>query len=94
MEGAPNVVKEAMASGLPVIASRVGGIPQLVTDGETGLLFDAGNVDQIRTCLKTLTNDVELRQRMGKAGHEALNALGLDWAATANDFDSIFQSVI
>jgi L-malate glycosyltransferase len=94
MEGTPNVVKEAMASGLPVIASRVGGVPNLVKDGETGLLFDVGDIDGIRSRLKKLLQDVELRRHMGRSGHEALIESGMDWTGTAEDFDDIFQSVM
>ena len=47
MEGRPNAVNEAMASGLPVIATRVGGIPDMVEEGRTALLFEAGNIQQL-----------------------------------------------
>jgi glycosyltransferase involved in cell wall biosynthesis len=67
-EGLPNAVLEAMASGLAVIASRVPGNEELVTPGETGLLFDLDDPPQLAGHLRTLANDVGLSQRMGQAG--------------------------
>jgi glycosyltransferase involved in cell wall biosynthesis len=93
-EGTPNVVKEAMASGLPVIATRVGGIPDLVGAGETGLLFEPGNVNELRQCLEALVNDPDRRAEMGRTGFEVLTAAGLSWDATAEDFDSIFAAIM
>lgn len=90
-EGKPNVIKEAMASGLPVIATRVGGVGELVTDGITGLLFSPGNVIELRECLKKLAADINLRVKMGKAGLEKIRQEGASWDATAKDFDEIFR---
>jgi glycosyltransferase involved in cell wall biosynthesis len=94
MEGRPNVVNEAMASGLAVISTRVGGIPDMIKEGETGLLFDAGNVGQLRHCLVALASDPELRERMGLAGREFLDSSGVSWEATAEDFDEIFSKLL
>ena len=93
-EGTPNVVKEAMASGLPVIATRVGGIPDLVRHGENGLLFEPGNIAELRQCLETLVNDPDRRTKMGRKGLEILTRSGLTWDATAEDFDSIFKELM
>jgi glycosyltransferase involved in cell wall biosynthesis len=91
MEGRPNVVNEAMASGLPVIATRIGGIPDMVREGETALLFDPGDVEGLRGCLRMLVNDPNLRKRMGRAGHEFVVQTGVSWDATAEEFDEIFS---
>ncbi len=64
-ENCPMSVLEAMAYGKPVVGSRMGGIPELVVDGETGLLFDAGNVEQLRGQLDKLMLDTALRRNMG-----------------------------
>jgi len=62
------VVIEAMAAGRPVIASRTGGLPDIVVDGETGLLVPPGDPDALRQALERLLADRELRERMGQAG--------------------------
>lgn len=66
-ENCPMSVLEAMACGKPVVGSRMGGIPELVADGETGLLFEAGNVAELGACLDRLMGDAALRQCMGQA---------------------------
>jgi sugar transferase (PEP-CTERM/EpsH1 system associated) len=66
-EGLPMALLEAMASGLPVVASAVGGIPEVVVEGETGLLVPAGDVKGLVEALCVLS-DENLRRRMGQAG--------------------------
>lgn len=66
-ENCPMSVLEAMACGKPVVGSRIGGIPELVTDGETGLLFEAGNAAELGACIDRLIRNPALRQRMGRA---------------------------
>lgn len=61
---------EGMASGLPVVASRVGGLAQTVVDRTTGLLVDAGNADQLDLALESLILDPDRRARLGRAGRE------------------------
>jgi glycosyltransferase involved in cell wall biosynthesis len=69
-EGCPNAVLEAMAAGKPVIASRSGGTPELVVDGETGLLCPPEDVDALGAALRRLAADPALRAKMGAAGRE------------------------
>jgi len=94
MEGRPNVVNEAMASGLPVVATRIGGIPDMVREGETAYLFEPGNIEELRQCLLTLVRDADLRRRMGRAGHALLIQTGVSWDATAAEFDNIFAKTL
>ncbi|MEW6113976.1 MAG: glycosyltransferase [Thermodesulfobacteriota bacterium] len=93
-EGKPNVVREAMASGLPVVASRVGGIPEMVKDGETALLHEPGNVEDLRRCLSELATNGELRRKIGAAGRQLIIDSGITWDSTAADFDGIFKSIL
>lgn len=65
-EGTPNVLLEAMASGLPVVASKVGGVPEIVQHGHTGLLIDSGDDEALRLALEHLSRDSNLLQSMGQ----------------------------
>jgi len=64
-ENAPMAVIEAMAAGKPVVATKVGGIPDLVHNGATGFLVEAGDVSGMARALSSLLSDAELRLRMG-----------------------------
>jgi glycosyltransferase involved in cell wall biosynthesis/peptidoglycan/xylan/chitin deacetylase (PgdA/CDA1 family) len=82
-EGIPVVLMEAMASGLPVVASRLSGIPELVESGKTGFLVPPGDPVAIAEALETLARDKQLRIRMGRAGREkALREFNLRQSAT------------
>jgi glycosyltransferase involved in cell wall biosynthesis len=69
-EGFGVVCAEAMAHGRPVVASAVGGLRDLVIEGETGLLVPPGDVSALRAALKRLLGDPELRRRLGAAARE------------------------
>ena len=69
-ENAPMVLAEAMAMGVPVVATSVGGIPDLVIHGETGLLYPPGDVDALTGCLRLLLMDPALRRRLGHAARD------------------------
>ena len=69
-EAFPYAVLEAMRAGLPVVASCVGGIPEAVQDGVTGLLAPAENPDALRACLARLIADPARRAQYGAAGRE------------------------
>jgi glycosyltransferase involved in cell wall biosynthesis len=71
-EGMPGAIMEAMAAQLPVVATRVGGIPELVVEGETGLLVPPGDAAALATALKRLLTNPDLRRRMGQAGHQRI----------------------
>ncbi len=67
-EGMPNTVLEAMACGLPVIASRVGGLPELVQEGQTGYLVEPGDEATLLAQLRALMDDQESRSNLGGSG--------------------------
>jgi glycosyltransferase involved in cell wall biosynthesis len=80
-EGFGVACAEAMAHGKPVVASAVGGLRDLVVDGETGLLVPPGDVKALRDALRRLLDDRELRRRLGAAARErAVEQLGWETA--------------
>lgn len=78
-EGLPLVLPEAMASALPVVSTAVGGIPDVVRDGDTGFLIDAGDEEALRDRLGRLWGDRALAAQMGDRARElALSAYSAD----------------
>jgi glycosyltransferase involved in cell wall biosynthesis len=75
---------EAMAAGVPVVATRSGAIPETLVDGESGVLVPRGSVDRLRSALELLLDDEWLRSRMGRAARQAA-ATRFDWAVVAAD---------
>jgi glycosyltransferase involved in cell wall biosynthesis len=73
-EGLPLSVIEAMAAGVPVVASDVGGLRELVRDAETGVLVRPGDPAALADALRPLLADIELRRRLGSAGRERAKA--------------------
>lgn len=73
-EAMPLALMEAMACGLPVVATRVGGVPDIVEHGQTGWLVAAGDVNDIAARCAALVADAALRQQMGERGRERVMA--------------------
>ena len=69
------VIVEAMAAGCPVIATRVGGTPELVLDGKTGLLVERNDPEGLAQALLSLLRDDALRAAFGTAGRRHLDSL-------------------
>jgi glycosyltransferase involved in cell wall biosynthesis len=89
-EGMPNVVLEAMASGIPVIASRVPGNDSVVRHGETGWLFDLGEPDALRTALREIMADPGRANKMGLTGRAwVLN--DFSWRRVAQAYADLFS---
>jgi len=84
VEGFGIAIVEASASGLPVIASRSGGIPEAVREGETGLLVDPDDAAAVGATAIRLLGDEGLRHRMGAAGREAVERY-YNWDRVAAD---------
>ena len=71
-DGIPVVLMEAMAMELPVVSTRISGIPELIEHGRNGLLAEPGDASAIADALQLLKNDPELRLQLGKAGRETV----------------------
>jgi len=71
-EGLPNVALEASAAGVPVVATAVGGTPEVIADGETGFLVPPGQPAELAAKLNHLLNDATLRTRFGDAGRDRM----------------------
>ena len=69
-EGSPNVLLEAMAAGVPVVATRVGGVPEIATDRETALLTDPRNPESLATAIAQMLEDAALRSRLADRARE------------------------
>ena len=82
-EGMPNVVLEAMASGLPIVTTDIYGNRELVKDGVNGYLLPVGDSEAIRVALSRLMADTALRSRMGRAARQMSLAFGWDNTARA-----------
>ncbi len=92
-EGLPNVVLEAMACRKPVIATRVGGIPEVVSDGVTGILVEPRNVFQLTEAMQTLLRDEDLCSRLGVAAEGLINER-FTWEASADSLIKIYQDLL
>jgi glycosyltransferase involved in cell wall biosynthesis len=68
------MIAEAMAHETPVVASRVGGIPELIADGQSGYLVERGDADRMSARVLELANDPDLRDRMGQAARQTVEA--------------------
>jgi colanic acid/amylovoran biosynthesis glycosyltransferase len=75
MDNLPTVIMEAMATGLPVVSTRIGGIPEMVVDNETGFLVQPNDVMALADVIEKVTNDRSLGQRLGQAGYERAQKL-------------------
>jgi teichuronic acid biosynthesis glycosyltransferase TuaC len=91
-EGRPNVVLEAQACALPVVATRVGGTPELVQDGINGLLVDSGDAQALAEAIQRLSADEVLRQALGQAGREQAGAM--TWTASAQKMAAIYRDLL
>lgn len=69
-EACPMAILQAMACGLPIVASSVGGVPEVVRDGQDGILVPAGDDAALRDALSALANDADLRRRLGTSAQQ------------------------
>jgi glycosyltransferase involved in cell wall biosynthesis len=90
-EGLGSTLLDAMQRGLPIVATRVGGIPELIVDGENGLLVAGGDVDGLAAVLARLLDDAALRRRLGEAGRARVEAYGA--AAMAERYLALYREI-
>jgi len=91
-EGMPNAVLEAMAAGLPVIATRIAGNEELVVDGLSGALVPPQDAAALREALRPLLVEEGLRRRMGQASFERVRQ-HYSWERSAQAYLSLFQNI-
>jgi glycosyltransferase involved in cell wall biosynthesis len=92
-EGTPVSVIEAMAAGLPIVATRVGGVPDVVRDGVDGFLVPPGDVEALAERLAELAHDPELRRRLGESGRSySLGRYRVE--RLVDDIDRLYRSLL
>ena len=92
-EHCPHVIHEAGACKLPVIATRVGGIPGVIQDGKTGLLVEYGNINQFVSRIKMLLTNEDLRNRLGQAIFEQTEKK-YSWDVVTRKHEQLYKSII
>ncbi len=75
MDNLPTVIMEAMATGLPVVSTNIGGIPEMVIENDTGFLVRPGDTAAIADAIETVINDCSLATELGRSGYERALAL-------------------
>ena len=92
-EGFPMVILEALAAGKAVIASEVGAIPDVIRQGNTGMLVPPGDADALAHALCLLIEDEGLRQRLGQSGCQSVRET-YDFERTVGRYDYLYQRVL
>jgi glycosyltransferase involved in cell wall biosynthesis len=88
-EGSPTAALEAMAAGLPVVATRVGGLAEMVPDGKVGIVVPAADEGALRAALRRLRDDPPARRRMGRRAARHARAFG--WADLAAGLEGLLR---
>ncbi|HEX3421667.1 MAG TPA: glycosyltransferase family 4 protein [Candidatus Udaeobacter sp.] len=75
MDNLPTVIMEAMATGLPVVSTNIGGIPEMVIENQTGFLVQSGDTSAMANAIETLIGDLPMATKFGLSGHEHARVL-------------------
>ena len=93
-EGTPNSLLEAMASGLPVIASQVGGIPELIQENIEGLLFKSDSKDDLKEKLNKLIKDNQLQEFLGKNAQKKIATHYGSWENQSEKLLDLYKQLL
>lgn len=93
-EGLPVAILEAMAWGLPIVTTPIGGIPEVIVSNQNGLLVEPGNVQQLSKCIQLLIEDKQLRLSLGKAARETAESFDakIYGDRLANIYNTVLQA--
>jgi glycosyltransferase involved in cell wall biosynthesis len=92
-EGLPNVVLEAFAHGRPTVATRVGGVPEVVTHGVDGIIIEPGQAEALTAGVLALLRDPERARNMGRKGRETV-AARFDFRRRTRALESLYEAVV
>tara|TARA_B100000424_G_scaffold225510_1_gene185688 strand:- start:697 stop:1773 length:1077 start_codon:yes stop_codon:yes gene_type:complete len=92
-EGSPNVIIESLSYGIPVVATNVGGVSELVSHGENGFLVESGDLGSLIKYCELLIGDFDLREKMGKNSRDFINK-NYSYEKMVSEFSTIIQSLL
>jgi glycosyltransferase involved in cell wall biosynthesis len=92
-DGLPNVLLEAMSAGCPIVASRVAGVPDVIEDGQQGVIVPDSDPTALATAINRLLDDRVFAARLGTAARERV-AHDLTWQHTADKFATVYRNVL
>lgn len=92
-EGLPNAVLEAMSCGLPIIATRIGGIPEAVEHNQSGLLVPAKDVSALANAIEFMVKNADSAKEMGERGREIIKNK-FNWQANAENMLQVYREII
>ncbi|MGC4047010.1 MAG: glycosyltransferase family 4 protein [Armatimonas sp.] len=86
-------VLEAMSHGLPIVATRVGGVPELVTDGAHGILLEPKDEPALTEAMRTIATDASLREKFGKAAKHRVET-DFSFETMTQEYDDLYEKLL